>query len=101
MNARSVIAVGLASSALAWGAGASVAQTSAPAPQPSDCPKPGTLEEVEGQVVKVDMGRNLVSIRGFDGTTHEFQASKETLQDMKVGDKIEAKLRVAEKCKKG
>jgi hypothetical protein len=29
---------------------------------------------------------------------HEFQASKETLQDFKVGDRIEANLREAPKC---
>jgi hypothetical protein len=38
-------------------------------------------------------------VRGADGTTHEFQASKETLQDMKVGDKIAAKPRMDD-CKK-
>jgi hypothetical protein len=51
-------------------------------------------------VVKVDQGSGRVTLRAADGTTHEFKASKETLQDMKVGDKIEAKLRVPEKCKK-
>jgi hypothetical protein len=38
-------------------------------------------------------------VRGADGTTHKFQASKETLQDMKVGDKIAAKPRMDD-CKK-
>jgi hypothetical protein len=33
-----------------------------------------------------------------DGKTHEFQASKETLQDLKVGDKIEANLRSLPAC---
>jgi hypothetical protein len=32
------------------------------------------------------------------GATHEFQASKETLQDLKVGDRIDANLREAPKC---
>jgi hypothetical protein len=63
-----------------------------------DCPK-GAPERVEGQVTKVDAGQGKVTVRGPDGTTHEFQASKETLQDMKVGDKIAAKLR-SDDCKK-
>ena len=63
-----------------------------------DCPK-GAAERVEGQVVKVDTAQGKVTVRGADGTTHEFQASKETLQDMKVGDKIAAKLRTDD-CKK-
>ena len=62
-----------------------------------DCPK-GTVD-IEGQVVKVDAAQGKVTVRGTDGTTHEFQASKETLQDMKVGDKIAAKPRTDD-CKK-
>ena len=62
-----------------------------------DCPK-GTVD-IEGQVVKVDAAQGKVTVRGADGTTHEFQASKETLQDMKVGDKIAAKPRMDD-CKK-
>jgi hypothetical protein len=34
-----------------------------------------------------------VTIRTSDGKMHEFQASKETLQDLKEGDRIEARLR--------
>ena len=62
-----------------------------------DCPK--GVVDIEGQVVKVDAAQGKVTVRGADGTTHEFQASKETLQDMKVGDKIAAKLR-SDDCKK-
>jgi hypothetical protein len=62
-----------------------------------DCPKGAT--EIEGQVVKVDTAHGKVTVRGADGTTHEFQASKETLQGMKVGDKIAAKPRMDD-CKK-
>ena len=55
--------------------------------------------DIEGQVVKVDAAQGKVTVRGADGTTHEFQASKETLQGMKVGDKIAAKPRMDD-CKK-
>ena len=58
-------------------------------------PKTGqaTPQTVEGQVVKIDKSQGRVTIRAADGTTHEFQASKETLQDLKEGDRIEARLR--------
>ena len=39
-----------------------------------------------------------LTVRATDGTTHEFQASKETLQDFKAGDRIEAKLRTTPPC---
>ena len=57
-----------------------------------------TPKKVEGQIVKVDAAQNKVTIREADGTVHEFQASKETLQDLKAGDRIEANLREAPKC---
>ena len=67
--------------------------------KPADCPKPGAPEKVEGQVVKVDLQQGKLTLRGSDGTTHEFEASNDTLQDVKVGDRIEAKLRLAAGCK--
>jgi hypothetical protein len=57
-----------------------------------------TPEKVEGEVVKVDAAQNKLSVREADGKVHEFQASKETLQEFKVGDRIEANLREAPKC---
>lgn len=58
-----------------------------------------TQEKVEGQVVKVDTTQGRVSVREADGKVHEFQASQETLKDLKAGDRIEAKLRAAPDCK--
>jgi hypothetical protein len=52
-----------------------------------------TPQTVDGQVIKIDRGQGRVTIRAADGSTHEFQASKETLQDLKEGDRIEARLR--------
>lgn len=64
-----------------------------------DCMKrTQTPERVEGQVVAVDQTAGKVTIRDTKGTTHEFQANRETLQDLKPGDRIEAKLREAPKC---
>ena len=57
-----------------------------------------TPQKVEGQVVKVDAAQNRLTVRQADGTVHEFQASPETIQGFKVGDRIEATLREAPKC---
>lgn len=50
-------------------------------------------EVVAGIVTKVDLARNKVAVRSADGATHEFEASKETLEDLEIGDRIEAKKR--------
>jgi hypothetical protein len=55
-------------------------------------------EKVAGQVTAVDQNSGRVTIREANGSTHEFQANKETVKDIKPGDKIEAKLREAPKC---
>jgi hypothetical protein len=60
-----------------------------------ECDPAKTPAKVEGQVVKVDKAQNKVSVRGTDGTTHDFQASKDLIKDLKVGDRIEANLRSA------
>jgi hypothetical protein len=65
-------------------------------PKPTDCPK---AEKVEGQVVKVDMDQGKLTLRGADGKMYEFTASKETLQDKKVGDRMEVTRRMPEGCK--
>ncbi len=88
-------AVALALAVFAGGAAYAQAPNKA-----ADCPPKGAAERVEGQVVKVDPTQGKVTIKTGDGTTHDFQASKETLQDMKVGDKVAAKLRVSENCKR-
>ena len=67
-------------------------------PKPADCDKARVPEKVEGQVVRVDVTAGIVTVREKDGTTHEFHASKETLESLKAGDQIEAKLREAPKC---
>jgi hypothetical protein len=40
-------------------------------------------EKVEGQVTAVDQNSGRVTIRDANGGTHEFQANKETVKDMK------------------
>jgi hypothetical protein len=79
--------VAVAAPILLWG-GAAFAQPASPPPRQGHTP-----QTVEGQVIKIDRTQGRVTIRAADGVTHEFQASKETLQDLKEGDRIEARLR--------
>ena len=65
-----------------------------------DCDKVSVPKNIEGQVIKVEPEQGKVSVRTSDGTTHEFQAAKETLQDYKAGDTIKANLRTAPKCER-
>jgi hypothetical protein len=51
--------------------------------------------KVEGKVVKVSKEQGKVTVQTSDGITHEFQADKETLQDLKAGSPIAMKLRRA------
>lgn len=57
-----------------------------------------TPARVGGEVTKVDMAQGRVTVRGSDGTLHEFQASAETLKTLKVGGRVEAQLREAPGC---
>lgn len=64
----------------------------------ADCSKAGTPAMVEGQVTDVDLNQGKLTIRAPDGSIHEFQASRETIADYKVGDPIKAKLRMNPRC---
>ena len=60
--------------------------------------KQSTPEKVEGQVVSVDHATGKVTIREADGKNYEFYADKATLQNLKIGDRLEAKLRATPAC---
>jgi VCBS repeat-containing protein len=49
-------------------------------------------------VVKVDQAAGRVTIKEADGKTYELHANKDTLQTLKVGDRLEATLRTATAC---
>jgi hypothetical protein len=57
-----------------------------------------TPERVAGEVTSIDKARGTVTVREADGTMHEFQASADTLRDVTVGGRVNAKLREAPKC---
>ena len=93
MRPYKALAVGIMVAVLLW-AGFAVGQS-----KPScDQMKASAPQKVEGRVVRVDTAGGKVAVAENDGKTHEFQASKETLQDLKVGDKIEANLRSVPNC---
>jgi hypothetical protein len=95
MKTWSTVAAIVVASTAMW-AGAALGQ--ATPKQGCDAVKAGAPQKVEGQVVSVDQNQAKVTIRGSDGKTHEFQATKDTIRDFKVGDKIEAQLRGAANC---
>jgi hypothetical protein len=82
----------LAGTAASW-TGTSLAQG-----ESARCDRSATPERVDGQIVKVDRLAGKVTVRGAEGRTYEFQASRETLQDLAVGDRIEATLRALPKA---
>ncbi len=94
MKSAKLLSAGLIALVMLWG-GVVLGQDKA------RCDQQGKLlapEKVEGQVVKIDTANGRLSVREGDGKIHEFQASQETLQDLKVGDQIQAKLRAGQKC---
>ncbi len=64
-------------------------------PSASAAGKAAAPDTIQGEVVKVDPAQNKITVKGSDGAMHEFTASKETLAQYKVGDKIEAKRRAS------
>lgn len=85
MKNRMLLIVSLACG-LMWSGGAALGQD-----KPAE--RNSTPEMVEGQVTRVDLNKGKLTIRATDGTMHEFEASRETLGDYKIGDPIKAKLR--------
>jgi Cu/Ag efflux protein CusF len=53
------------------------------------------VQLVEGEVIQIDLAQGRVTVRSSDGDLHQFEASPETLKELKVGDRIEAKRRPA------
>ena len=66
--------------------------------KPARCDRAGSPEKVDGLVLSIDRGSGKLRVREANGTIREFKASKEALQDLKVGDRIEATLRSVPNC---
>lgn len=60
-------------------------------------PDPRNEDTISGKVTKIDPEKNRVTVHSSDGSIHEFEASKETLDELQVGDRIEAKKRPGSK----
>lgn len=81
-------------------AGAAFSQTQVPDPsitQPTnkvctgaraDAPK-----KLEGKIVKIDHDRGTLTVRTHDGKLQDFEGSRETVREYKLGDELEATLR--------
>jgi hypothetical protein len=63
-----------------------------------DGPRMKAPEKIEGQVTAVDPATGVISVRGKDGSTHEFKGNAETLKEYKAGDTIELTLRAEPPC---
>jgi hypothetical protein len=94
MKMGRAIVAGVIAAGMLW-SGAAMGQA-----KPGCDPKvhAGSPEKVAGQVVKVDQAEGKVTIKEADGKTYEFHADKDTLQNLKIGDRLEAKLRPPPTC---
>ena len=94
MKRHRALVVGVIAGSMLW-SGTAMAQA-----KPTCDPKAqaGSPERVAGQVVKVDQAAGKVTIKEADGKTYEFHADKDTVQAIKVGDRLEAKLRTPPTC---
>ncbi len=80
-------------------AGPIAAQTTKPAGgPPPNCQPAKAPQMVVGQVVEINATGDKIKVRDTSGATHEFQASPDTVRDLKTGDRIEATLRPLPKC---
>jgi hypothetical protein len=63
----------------------------------ASAPKGSAPEKIDGQVVKVDPSKGMITVRNKDGSMHEFKGDADTLREYKQGDNIELTLR-AQPC---
>lgn len=56
-------------------------------------PKAKGGDTVSGEVTKIDPENSRITVHSSDGSIHVFEASKETLDELEVGDHIAAKKR--------
>jgi Cu/Ag efflux protein CusF len=95
MRMRRALTASFLAASVLWGGVALGQQTQPDLCSAHEKAKMSAPQKVEGRVMKVDAAAGKVTVQEADGKVHEFQASKEALQTMKAGDRIEAKLRPA------
>jgi Cu/Ag efflux protein CusF len=93
MKMRRALSVSFIAASILWSSVALGQQPSPEACAAHEKARANAPQKVEGRVMKVDTASGKVTVEAPDGKVHEFQASPETLQSMKVGDRIEATLR--------
>lgn len=71
---------------------------SAPEPKVPSCQPAKAPEMVTGQVVEISATGDRIRVRDTAGAQHEFETSQQTSRDLRVGDRIEARLRPLPKC---
>lgn len=93
MRIPRALAVSLVAASLLGGGIALAQQTASPVCEAHEKARGNAPKQVEGRVLRVDTAASRVTVQETDGKVHEFQASKEALQIVKVGDSIMASLR--------
>lgn len=94
MRIRRALLTGLVAAGMLWGG----TVTGQAKPGCDSKAQAGSPERVAGEMVKVDQAAGKVTIREADGKTYEFHTHKDTLQSLKIGDRLEARLRAIPNC---
>ena len=92
MKMLRALSASVVTASLLWGGGA-LGQTPTDICRAHEKAKASAPKKVEGTIMKVDVAEGTLTIQETNGKIHEFRASPDALQDMKVGDHIEANLR--------
>ncbi len=72
-----------------------MAVSGAPAPAqpksdaPAASPRAAAPEKIRGTVTDIDAQTGMVTLRTDSGQMHQFRGTRETLRDLKVGERIE------------
>lgn len=88
------LATGVLVGVMLW-VGAALAQGAPPCDPQGTVKTPATIA---GEVIGIDAARGTITVREADGTIHTLRASADTLREVTVGGRVDARLREAPKC---
>ncbi len=94
MTGRTRVLALVATAGLLWGGAALGADSNA-----MDCDTSKAPPLIAGMITKIDRAKSTVTLKERSGAIHEFQVAKVTMQDLKVGDELEASLRANPDCR--